>query len=135
MKNSAKVIFLSVLLGTTYPVMAQQSVKVEKTSLSQIGPKGIANLKQITSGYGTKICKDKVKTKEDITKYAWTQIRHNCGKFTWGMMKNFTDDPSVLYSLCIFSALETCQKKVGITKPCTTVETCRVALGVPREGE
>ncbi|MGH1405738.1 MAG: hypothetical protein ACRBBJ_04190 [Rhodomicrobiaceae bacterium] len=127
-------IFLMLFLLTS-PVMAKQTVVKKKSSLSEIGVQGISNLQQVTAGYGTKICKDKIKTKQDITKIAWSKIRQNCGKFTFGMIKNFTDDPSVIYSLCIFSALEVCQKNVGIKSPCTTVETCRTELGVPRKGE
>lgn len=117
------------------PTLAQQSVVKKKSSLTELGEQGIANLQRVAEGYGTKICKDKIKSKQDITKMAWTKIRQSCGKFTFGMMKSFSDDPSVIYSLCIFSALKVCQEKIGIKTPCTTVETCRADLGVPRTGE
>lgn len=135
MSFSLRIAAIAIVVLFSTGAGAQQSVKMKKTSLAEIGQQGIDNLKRVAAGYGTKICKEKIKTKEDITKIAWTQIRHNCGKFTFGMMKNFRDEPSVLYSLCIFSALEVCQKKVGISKPCDTVESCQAQLGVPREGE
>lgn len=107
-----------------------------KQSLSGLGFEGLENLKRVAAGYGTKICKDnKIKQKDDIAKKAWGSIRHSCGKFTFGLIKDFEDDASVIYSMCLFSALESCQRMVGITEPCTRVESCRASLGVPKEGE
>ena len=135
MKSLKKLSLCLFLVFLTSPVLAGQSVVKKKSSLAEIGEQGISNLQRVAAGYGTKICKDKIKTKQELTTVAWAKIRQSCGKFTFGMMKNFSDDPSVLYSLCIFSALKVCQEKVGIKTPCTTIETCRAELGVPREGE
>lgn len=129
------IMVLPLVLCLATGASAQQTVVKKKSSLAEIGEQGVANLQRVAAGYGTKICKDKIKTKQDITNVAWSKIRQSCGKFTFGMMKNFKDDPSVIYSLCIFSALKVCQEKVGIKAPCTTVETCRADLGVPRTGE
>lgn len=112
------------------------STVAAKQSLSGLGFEGLENLKRVAAGHGTKICKDqKIKQKEDIAKKAWPSIKRSCGKFTFGLIKDFEDEPSVIYSMCLFSALESCQRMVGITQPCTRIKSCRASLGVPKEGE
>lgn len=130
---------LSVLVFALWliPMQAQAEImkmpKVEnKKALADLGSEGLENLRSVGRGYGQKICAEKkISKKEEIKTKAWTGIKGSCGKFTFGLQNNFTDDPNIIFSMCIGAALEGCQKKIGIKHPCHDLPSCQALLGVP----
>lgn len=135
--KSAKFLLLFVCILWFAPENAMSDIvnipNVEKKqSLDGLGYEGRENLKSVGRGYGQKICSGKeISKKEDIKSKAWSRIKGSCGKFTFGLQKNFTDDPNIIFSMCIGAALDGCQKQIGIKHPCHDLSSCQALLGVP----
>ena len=137
MRTHAIIVGLVGLLAMQAPAHAQSEVlelqpKGNKQSIYDLGEQGLENLKKVGHGYGTAICGEKhIARKEDIKVKAWSRIQRSCGKFTFGLQANFTDDPNRIFSMCIGAALDGCQRAIGIERPCDNLKSCQALLGVP----
>lgn len=104
----------------------------KKTSLEEIGVAGRDRFRNIGQSYGMEICGNGfIAKKEEIKDKAWPKIQQKCGKFTFEIMNNYTDDPNKLFSLCIGGSLYGCQKAIDIADPCDDLKSCQDYLGVP----
>ena len=72
-----------------------------------------------------------VRSPDEIKPKAWGKIQTKCVTYTMSLGTMPSEDLSLAYSICVGSALESCQSAIGIAEPCRDLASCRAALGVP----
>ena len=137
MKALVLLLGIAAVLALSSPAMAQFDITKlprasAKKSIDDLGAAGLDNLRSVGRGYGQQICAAKeISAKQDIKPKAWPKIKRSCGKFTFGLLPSFSDDPNRIFSLCIGAALDGCQRAIGIEAPCRDLTSCQALLGVP----
>lgn len=111
--------------------VAGATAQAQRPPLSQ-APEARDAIREKSFVIGRVACGEaQVQSPDQIKSKAWGKIQTKCVTYTMSLGTMPSEDLSLAYSICVGSALESCQSAIGVAEPCRDLASCRAALGVP----